>query len=139
MTYYDALATPYTPPTAYIEKGQAAGLGPWGILASEYTFMEKLGVLRGLMDLFDVMWPQMLDTDFRRDVTHLEVPVYFLDAEHELDARRGLALEWFDLLQAPIKRVYTFENAGHSVAFEQFEELSRILNETVLPETYGSE
>jgi pimeloyl-ACP methyl ester carboxylesterase len=100
--------------------------------------MEKLGVLRGLMDLFDVMWPQMLDTDFRRDVTHLEVPVYFLDAEHELDARRDLALEWFDLLEAPIKRVYTFENAGHSVAFEQFEALSRILNDTVLPETYTS-
>jgi len=139
MGYYDALATPYTPPRAYIEKGQAAGIGPWGILAREYRFMEKLGVLRGLMDLFDVMWPQMLDTDFRRDVTELDVPVYILDAEHELAARRGLALEWLDLLEAPIKRVYTFENAGHSVAFEQFEALSRILSETVLPETYGSE
>jgi pimeloyl-ACP methyl ester carboxylesterase len=138
MTYYDALATPYTPPAAYIEKGQAAGIGPWGILASEYTFMEKLGVLRGLMDLFDVMWPQMLDIDFRRDVTRLKVPVYILDAEHELDARRNLALEWLDLLEAPIKRVYTFENAGHSVAFEQFEALSRILSDTVLPETYAN-
>jgi pimeloyl-ACP methyl ester carboxylesterase len=139
MGYYDALETPYTPPRAYIEKGQAAGIGPWGILASEYRFMEKLGVLRGLMELFDVMWPQMLDADFRRDVTQLEVPVYILDAEHELAARRDLALEWFDLLEAPIKRLYTFENAGHSVAFEQFEALSRILSDTVVPETYGSE
>lgn len=136
MGYYDALATPYTPPRAYVEKGTAAGIGPWGILASEYRFMEKLGVLRGLMDLFDVMWPQMLDTDFRRDVTQLEVPVYILDAEHELPARRDLVLEWFELLQAPNKRVYTFENAGHSVAFEQFEAFSRILNDTVVPETY---
>ncbi len=139
MGYYDALATPYTPPRAYIEKGQAAGIGPWGVLASEYAFMEKLGVLRGLMDLFDVMWPQMLDTDFRRDVTRLEVPVYILDAEHELPARRDLALEWFDLLEAPIKRIYTFDNAGHSVAFEQFEALSGILIDTVLPETYASQ
>jgi pimeloyl-ACP methyl ester carboxylesterase len=100
--------------------------------------MEKLGVLRGLMDLFDVMWPQMLDIDFRRDVTRLKVPVYILDAEHELDARRNLALDWLDLLEAPIKRVYTFENAGHSVAFEQFEALSRILSDTVLPETYAN-
>lgn len=136
MGYYDALATPYTPPRAYVEKGQAAGIGPWGVLASEYAFMEKLGVLRGLMDLFDVMWPQMLDTDFRRDAAQLEVPVYILDAKHELSARRDLAIEWFELLEAPIKRVYTFDNAGHSVAFEQFEALTQILNEAVLPETY---
>jgi len=138
MGYYDALATPYTPPRAYIEKGQAAGIGPWGILAEEYGFMEKLGVLRGLMDLYDVMWPQMLDTDFRQDVTQVEVPIYLLDAEHELAARRDLALAWFELLEAPRKRIYTFENAGHSVAFEQFQELHRILTETIVPETYAS-
>jgi pimeloyl-ACP methyl ester carboxylesterase len=136
MGYYEALTTPYTPPRAYIEKGQAAGIGPWGILASEYRFMEKLGVLRGLMDLFDVMWPQMLGTDFRSDVTRLEVPVYVLDAEHELAARRDLALEWFESLEAPEKRMYTIENAGHSVAFEHFQELHRILTEDVLPATY---
>lgn len=139
MGYYDALATPYTPPRAYVEKGQAAGIGPWGVLASEYAFMEKLGVLRGLMDLFDVMWPQILDTDLRRDAAQLEAPVYILDAEHELDARRDLAREWFELLDAPIKRMYTFDNAGHSVAFEQFEALTQILNEAVLPETYADQ
>jgi pimeloyl-ACP methyl ester carboxylesterase len=137
MGYYEALTTPYTPPRAYIERGQAAGIGPWGILASEYRFMEKLGVLRGLMDLFDVMWPQMLGIDLRSDVTRLEVPVYVLDAEHELAARRDLALEWFELLEAPEKRIYTIENAGHSVAFEHFEELHRILNEDVLPKSYS--
>ena len=136
MGYYEALATPYTPPRAYLEKGRAAGIGPWGVLAQEYRFMEKLGVLRGLMDLFDVMWPQMLDVDFRQDVTRLEVPVYVLDAEHELVARRDLALVWFELLEAPQKRIYAIENAGHSVAFEHFEELHRILREDVLPETY---
>jgi len=137
MGYYDALATPYTPPRAYIEKGQASGIGPWGILASEYRFMERLGVLRGLIDLFDVMWPQMLGIDFREDVTELQVPVYVLDAEHELTARRDLALEWFELLEAPQKRIYTFENAGHSVAFEQAEALAGILKETIVPETYA--
>jgi pimeloyl-ACP methyl ester carboxylesterase len=139
MGYYDALATPYTPPRAYVEKGQAANLGPWGILASEYTVMEKLGVLRGLMDLFAVMWPQMLGIDFRQHVQTLAVPVYILDGEHELDARRDLALEWFDRLKAPRKRLYTLENAGHSVAFERFEALSQILNDTILPETYAND
>jgi pimeloyl-ACP methyl ester carboxylesterase len=139
MGYYDALAEPYTPPRAYIERGTAAGIGPWGVLAEEYRFMEKLGVLRGLIDLYSVMWPQMLGIDFRQDVTELQVPFYLLDAEHELTARRDLALEWFEELEAPTKRIYTFENAGHSVAFEQFEALGEILRDTVLPETYNVE
>jgi pimeloyl-ACP methyl ester carboxylesterase len=78
----------------------------------------------------------MLGIDFRQDVTQLDVPVYILDGEHELEARRDLALEWFDQLEAPSKQLYTFENAGHSVAFEQFEALGEILTVTVLPETY---
>jgi pimeloyl-ACP methyl ester carboxylesterase len=139
MGYYDALATSYTPPRNYVEKGQAANLGPWGIFASEYTVMEKLGVLRGLMDLFAVMWPQMLGIDFRQQVQTLDVPVYILNGEHELAARRDLAVEWFDRLEAPRKRLYTLENAGHSVAFEQFETLSEILNDTILPETYAND
>jgi pimeloyl-ACP methyl ester carboxylesterase len=139
MGCYDALATPYTPPRAYIEKGRAAQIGPWGTLASEYRLTEKLGVLRKLMDLFAVMWPQMLGIDLCRDATQLEVPIYLLDAEHELPARRHLALEWFEQMQAPQKRLYSFENAGHSVAFEQFEALAEILRHTVLPETCESQ
>lgn len=54
----------------------------------------------------------------------------------ELVSRRELALEWFDQLDAPIKRIFSFENAGHSVSFEQFEAFQQIMTETILPETY---
>lgn len=40
------------------------------------------------------------------------------------------------MLDAPEKQLYTFDNAGHSVAFEQYEEVHRILMEIILPATY---
>ncbi len=135
MTHYDDLAGAYDPPEAYEERGTSAGIGPYGVFGSEYTLIEKVNVLRGLMDVFAIMYPQIQGVDFRRDVPELDVPVYILDAEHELDARRKLAIEWFDQLEAPVKRIFTFENAGHSVAFEQFEELHRILVEVILPQS----
>ncbi len=135
MSAYPRLETPYTPPAAYIERGMAANLGPYGIFGSEYNFIEKFNVLRGLIDMFTVMYPQLQSIDFRRDVPRLEVPVYILDGAAELPARRDLALAWYEQLDAPIKRLYTFENAGHSVAFEHFDALHRILTETVLVET----
>jgi len=82
------------------------------------------------------MYPQLQGIDLRLDVPRLDVPVYILDGKAELPARRDLVLAWYEMLDAPIKRLYTFDNAGHSVAFEQFEALEQILIETVLPETY---
>ncbi|MCY7278851.1 MAG: hypothetical protein LH702_35225 [Phormidesmis sp. CAN_BIN44] len=133
---YERLYHPYSPPQSYIQRSTAANLGLWGILGSEYDLVEKVNVLRGLLDRFAVMYPQLQNIDFRKTVKQLEVPVYLLDGAAELKARRDLALEWFDLLKAPRKQRFTFENAAHSVVFEQFEAFSKIMTETILPETY---
>ncbi len=136
MGQYEALYQPYTPSQAYQELGNASGIGPYGVLASEYNLIEKFNVLRGLMDTFTVLYPQLQELDFRRDVTRLAVPVYILDGTAELAARRDLTLEWFNALEAPGKQLYPIENAAHSVAFEQFEQFGAIMRETVLPATY---
>jgi pimeloyl-ACP methyl ester carboxylesterase len=138
MTQYEVLEEPYTPPQAYIERGTESGVGFFGLMASEYSVVGKVNALRGLIDMFTIMYPQLQEIDFRQDVPRLEVPVYIVDGEKELAGRRDLALEWVEQLEAPIKRVYTFENAGHAVAFEQFEAFHRIMTETVVPETYGA-
>jgi proline iminopeptidase len=139
MGQYDRLAPSYTPPQSYIQHGNAANLGPWGIFGAEYNLVEKVNVLRGLIDMFAIMYPQLQTIDFHQTVKQLEVPVYLLDGAAELKGRRDLALEWFEQLQAPHKQWFSFENAGHSVAFEQFEALSRIMVETILPKTYSGQ
>jgi pimeloyl-ACP methyl ester carboxylesterase len=137
MGYYEALTKSYTPPAAYIERGTNARLGPWNVLGSEYNLVEKVNVFRGFLDTASVLYPQLQDIDFRRDVPQLETAVYIFDGAAELEARRALALEWYEMLEAPIKRIYTYENAGHAPAFEQFEAFQQIMTETVLPETYS--
>lgn len=136
MQHYEDIESDYDPPAYYDERGENSGIGPWGLFASEYTFVEKVNVLRGLIDVFAVMYPQLQDIDFRRDVPRLDVPVYIFDGEHELNGRRALALEWYGQLQAPIKRIYTFEQAGHAPAREEFRAFHQVLIETVVPETY---
>jgi pimeloyl-ACP methyl ester carboxylesterase len=134
--YYDVLYRPYTPPQAYLERGAAARMGPLRNMAEEYTLVEKVNVVRGLLDMGSVLYPQLGGVDFRRDAQHLAVPVYILDGEAELTARRDLMLEWYAALDAPIKRRYSFPNAAHAVAFEEFGALQRIMTEVVLSETY---
>jgi proline iminopeptidase len=136
MGYYPLLETPYTPPTAYIDRGNASGVGPYGVLASEYTFIDKVNVIRGLVDMFSLMYPQLQGIDFRTDVTALEVPVYVLDGAHELAGRRDLAHQWFEGLTAPHKELITYEDAGHSVVFEEADAFLRLMTESIVPATY---
>ncbi|MFN2137953.1 MAG: alpha/beta fold hydrolase [Candidatus Promineifilaceae bacterium] len=136
MGYYEKLYKPYSPSQAFKEKAERARLGPWNVLGSEYNFVEKVNVFRGFLDTAAILYPQLKDIDFRVDVPELAVPIYVLDGTAELSARRDLALEWFDQVSAPRKRLFALENAAHAPAFEQFEAFTRIMNETILPETY---
>lgn len=138
LTWYDYLYADYTPSEGYRARGESSGLDPFGVLGSEYDVIEKANVLRGLIDTFAVLYPQLYGIDFRRDVPALEVPVYILDGAAELRGRRDLALEWFDGLQAPIKQLVTFPDAAHSVAFEQADAVQQLLNDTIVPATYGN-
>jgi pimeloyl-ACP methyl ester carboxylesterase len=137
LAWYEYLYKPYTPSEGYRARGSASGLDPFGILGSEYTFIEKRNVLRGLIDTFTVMYPQLDAIDFRTSAARLEVPVYILDGMAELEGRRALMLEWFELLDAPSKQLVSFDGAAHSVAFEQADEVLRLLNDTIVPATGG--
>jgi proline iminopeptidase len=139
MGWYPLIETAYTPPAAYVGRGTASNIGPFGILGSEYGFVDKVNALRGLVDTFSLMYPQIQNVDLRTDVTELRVPVWILDGAHELRGRRELALEWFDRLQAPGKQLITYEDAGHSVVFEQADAFHRLMTDVVVPATYGRE
>jgi pimeloyl-ACP methyl ester carboxylesterase len=138
LEHYALIEPDYTPPKAYVDRGTRANIGPWGVLASEYTFVEKVNVLAGALEMFSVMYPQLQDVDFRVDVPTLDVPVYIMLGEAELEGRAILAREWFDLLQAPAKELLMIEDAGHSTALEGVETFHRLLVEEIIPATYSN-
>jgi len=137
LGYYEALTPPYTPPAAYQERGERAGLGMFGVLGSEYGFVDKANIFRGLIDSFSILYPQLQEVDFRDDVTRLEVPVYVFDGANELSGRRDLSHEWFEALSAPSKALITYADAGHAPAFEHADDLHRLLVDEIVPATYG--
>ena len=138
MQHYEALESDYSliPAVATIGEEHFREMGPWGVFGREYNLVEKVNVMRGLIETFAVLYPQLQEIDFRRDVTRLDVPVYMFRGTSELAARDDLALEWFNALQAPRKHVYRLDHAGHAVLTERPDRLRAVLTHTVLPETY---
>ena len=136
LTLYDYVYEEYVPSAGYLARGEAAGLDPFGALGSEYAFIDKANVLRGLIDTFAVLYPQLYEVDLRRDAPTLEVPVWILDGAAEAAGRRDLMLEYYDQLAAPAKDLITWEGAAHSVAFEQADAVLELLTGTIVPTTY---
>jgi proline iminopeptidase len=134
LTYYEVLA-PYQPPAEYMERMRAAGTGFLGTMAPEYSFMNKVNLVRGLLDTSAVLNSQLQELDFRRDVPRLDVPIYVVAGRFELPGRAALVPEWLDRLDAPRKQLVTFEQSGHAPHAQEAGRFRELMIGTVLPET----
>ncbi len=108
---------------------------PGNLFVPENSFMDRINGLRGFLDTFSVLYPQLQDIDFRRDIPSLDIPIYMVAGRHEARGRAVLADEWFAMLEAPSKERIVFEASGHRPNFEQPERFAEVMRD-VLRETY---
>ena len=109
---------------------------PATLFVPENDLMDQVNGLRSFLDTFSVLYPQLQDIDFRRDVPSLDVPVYLVAGAHEARGRATLAEEWFALLDAPTKDWIVFEHSGHRPSFEEPARFAEVMTR-VRTETYG--
>jgi pimeloyl-ACP methyl ester carboxylesterase len=97
----------------------AAAEYPASLFVAEYTLIEQLRGMGAIAETFNVLYPQLKDTDFRVQVPSLEVPVYLVEGRYEAAGRETLAREWFDLLSASSKQYIVFEHSGHTPPYDE--------------------
>lgn len=102
----------------------------------EYGWLDRLYYLLGLMNTFNAVYPQLQDMDFRVDATRLDLPVYLILGRHDMNNPYQIPEEYFNILQAPSKQLYFFEESGHGMIWEEADKFHDIMINTVLPETY---
>lgn len=82
--------------------------------AKEYGLLDKVNYLRGILQTFNHVYPQLYGIDLRKDYPKLEVPVYFLLGKHDLNAPISLVEDYYEKLEAPEKEIIWFEHSGHN-------------------------
>ena len=68
---------------------------------------------------YTLLWPTCFHVNLIRDVPELKIPVFIMQGENDHHTETSLAKAYFDSLQAPTKKWYLFEDAGHGANFEQ--------------------
>jgi len=83
------------------------------------------------------MMKELLSVDLFKQVPELHVPVYFLIGKHDYNWSAELAKKYFDILKAPKKEFFWFENSAHAPNGEEPKEFNKIMIEKILPDTYS--
>ncbi len=102
----------------------------------QYTLAEKINTWTGKSRSgVAALFGAMTTTDLSKTLPELIIPVYFLEGKYDLTCKYSVAKEYFDVLKAPLKGFYTFENSAHSPLFEEPEKVQQIMREDVLKGT----
>jgi pimeloyl-ACP methyl ester carboxylesterase len=82
--------------------------------APEYGLVDKVNHTRGLIDSFNVVYPQLADLDFAEQATKLQVPVYLFVGRNDVNAMASLVEDYYNKLSAPYKELIWLEG-GHGL------------------------
>jgi pimeloyl-ACP methyl ester carboxylesterase len=110
-------------------------LASW--LSREYKLSEKINIWRGKFYCDSILWDKILATDLTKQVTELDLPVYFFHGRHDYTVSYTETRSYFENLKAPLKGFYTFEQSAHSPMFEEPKRMKKILQEDVLAGAIG--
>jgi pimeloyl-ACP methyl ester carboxylesterase len=103
-------------------------------LAPEYGYVDKINHTRGLIESFEVVYPQLENLDFKTQATALEVPVYIFTGRDDVNAMSSLVEEYFDILEAPHKEL-TWLEGGHGLDGRNLAQFVDVMVNQVLVET----
>ncbi|NLF28585.1 MAG: alpha/beta hydrolase [Clostridiales bacterium] len=103
------------------------------IASPEYGLLDKINYARGIINTFNGVYQQLYDIDLRTDFAKLDVPVYFFEGRHDVNAPPSLVEEYMSVLDAPEKEIVWFEHSGHSPWINEPEKFVEELMERFRP------
>ncbi|MBE0689901.1 MAG: alpha/beta fold hydrolase [Anaerolineae bacterium] len=105
------------------------------LLAPEYGLVDKVNWLRGLIDVFVNVYPQIADLDFRTQAAQLSVPVYIIKGRWDVNAMNSLVEDYFAILDAPHKELIWFEDSAHTPLWDSPRHFVEVMVDTVMAQT----
>lgn len=95
-----------------------------------YTWQERINIWRGksVSASFPVAADALRFNAFD-DIAAVQVPIYFFAGQYDYTCCYSLQKEYYEQIDAPVKKFYIFENAAHSPIYENSEKAREFLQE----------
>jgi pimeloyl-ACP methyl ester carboxylesterase len=103
------------------------------VFSREYTMLDRINFFRGVFQSVTALYPELSRTDLFIDVPEVRIPVYLCLGRHDYEVPSVLAAQYFEMLQAPWKRLVWFENSAHLPNTEEKDKFNALMINSVLP------
>jgi len=102
-----------------LNKSEFTGIVLPIIFSKCYTVSEKINYVRGMkMYRKTPLAEELKEFDYRKEITELKIPVYFISGESDYNCPWPLVEEYCELINAPEKEFYCISDAAHSPLWE---------------------
>lgn len=99
-----------------------------------YTWKEKFNIPRGTFLTYDAMAETMAKADVAALAPRFQVPVYIIQGKFDYQTSYNEARRFFDKIEAPHKKMFTFEECAHTPFIEEKEYfLQDVFRKGILP------
>jgi pimeloyl-ACP methyl ester carboxylesterase len=113
-------------------KSVISGIFYPSLRCTDYTPKERINIWRGKVFSGKTgLRDELFDFNAMVEVLELEIPVYFFAGQYDYTCMYSLQREYYEQLQAPVKRFYTFSESAHSPLFEEPAKAMTFLRELV--------
>jgi pimeloyl-ACP methyl ester carboxylesterase len=111
-------------------------IGLWeAFVPQEYSFLDSLRALRGVVKGTRIVYPLLVDLDVERDIPQLDIPAFFVAGRYDYIHVQDTAFRYYQTLRAPVKRYYWFEHSGHYPCYQEPERFIQLMRSEILPLT----
>jgi len=98
----------------------------------QYSWKERLNIPKGIFFSYNSLSETMAKADAALLAPRFDVPVFIIHGMYDYQTSHKEAKRFYEKIEAPLKKFYTFENAAHSPFIEDQERFLQILRTDVL-------
>jgi proline iminopeptidase len=102
-------------------------------LCHEFTVFDYVPYLLGMNFSGHNTWEIMISLDLRAQATDFQCPFIMMAGRNDYNAVPELMQEYYNLIKAPVKKLYWFEKSAHFPNFEESDLFQKIMIDEVLP------
>ena len=94
-----------------------------------YTLIEKIKYFQGMLFSVKHLWDNAISDNLFESSISFKVPVYIIHGKHDYQVSYALSHEYIEIIEAPDKSFFSFENSAHSPNFEEPEKFVQIIRQ----------
>ncbi|WP_010095631.1 alpha/beta fold hydrolase [Ornithinibacillus scapharcae] len=98
----------------------------------QYSWRERFNIPKGIYFSYDSLCEIMAEADATLLAPRFDIPVFIIHGLHDYQTSYKEARRFFEQVESPMKRFYTFEDAAHSPFLEDQERFLQIIKTDIL-------